>query len=58
MTNSPEYHGVIRCGRGVSPKPNLNEELYERLLQAHVDTTYKLPAYTDDYIRGVVNSVS
>ncbi|KAG1631872.1 hypothetical protein G6F44_010886 [Rhizopus delemar] len=53
---SPEYHGVIRCGRGVSPKPNLNEELYERLLQAHVDTTYKLPAYTDDYIRGVVNS--
>ncbi|KAG1560891.1 hypothetical protein G6F49_002300 [Rhizopus delemar] len=53
---SPENHGVIRCGRGVSPKPNLDDEIYNRHIELHVDNEYVIPDITKDYLNGVIDS--
>ncbi|CAO3704074.1 unnamed protein product [Rhizopus stolonifer] len=55
---SPENHGVIRCGRGVSPKPNLDDEIYNRHIELHVNNEYIIPDITKDYLNGVIDSTS
>ncbi|CEG80194.1 hypothetical protein RMATCC62417_14563 [Rhizopus microsporus] len=55
---SPEHHNVIRVGRGVSPKPNLDEGLYNQHLEIHPAPVYTLPSNTLEYLNGVIDSAS
>lgn len=49
---------MIRCGGGVSPKPNLDDEIYNRHIELHVDNEYIIPDITKDYLNGVIDSVN
>jgi hypothetical protein len=55
---SPENHSVIRCGNGVSYRPNLDENTYQQHLKAHVETTFSLSDVCIPYINKIFNSVS
>ncbi|KAI8327842.1 hypothetical protein EDC96DRAFT_531244 [Choanephora cucurbitarum] len=56
---SPENHGIIRCGKGVSAKPNLDENIYARHLKIREEEKpYPLPAAIIPYVNKVMNSES
>ncbi|CAO3660632.1 unnamed protein product [Rhizopus stolonifer] len=55
---SPEYHNVIRIGRTVSWRPNLDEELYQNHIYEKKDELFSIPACIVEYINSVVDSVS
>ncbi|GAA5809115.1 hypothetical protein MFLAVUS_002519 [Mucor flavus] len=50
LANSLEYHKVVRVGRGVSPKPNLDKELYNRHLDIHKSELYSFSNNTIEYM--------
>ncbi|RCI01784.1 hypothetical protein CU098_010586, partial [Rhizopus stolonifer] len=53
---SPEYHGIIRCGKGVSWRPSLDSDLYKRHVDLHDEISYPLSNTVADYVSFVVNS--
>lgn len=53
---SPEYHNVIRAGRIVSWRPNLDEKLYQQHLEEKKDKLFALPASTIDFLNLVIDS--
>ncbi|ORE09353.1 hypothetical protein BCV72DRAFT_201748, partial [Rhizopus microsporus var. microsporus] len=53
---SPEDHSVIRCGNGVSYRPNLDENTYQQRLKAHVEKTFSLSNVCIPYINKAFNS--
>ena len=55
---SPEYHDVIRGGRGVSRRPNLDDDLYKQPLNLHSEVSYPLSDSATEYANFVVNAVS
>ncbi|CAO3617236.1 unnamed protein product, partial [Mucor hiemalis] len=55
---SPENHDIIRCGKGVSWRPNLDDELYNRHIELHNEVVYPLSSVMAEYVRFVVNSSS
>lgn len=58
MANSLEYHKVVRVGRGVSPKPNLDKELYNRHLDIHKSELYSFSNNTIEYMNVIIDSAS
>ncbi|KAG1144359.1 hypothetical protein G6F37_007464 [Rhizopus arrhizus] len=54
----PEYHDIIRCGKGVSWRPNLDGDLYNRHIDLHDEVSYPLSNTVADYVSFVVNSPS
>lgn len=55
---SPEAHNIIRCGKGVSPRPSLDRSIYNKHLESHAVKEYPLPASCIKYIDAVIDSVS
>jgi hypothetical protein len=56
-TVSPEYHNVIRVGRIVSWRPNLDEKFYQHHLKEKKDKLFALPASAVDFLNLVIDSV-
>ncbi|KAG1466888.1 hypothetical protein G6F56_004605 [Rhizopus delemar] len=55
---SPENHNVIRCGKNVSPRPNLDENIYKDHLKNHEKKEYELPKVCIPYLDKVFSSKS
>ncbi|KAG1449113.1 hypothetical protein G6F46_001409 [Rhizopus delemar] len=53
---SPEAHNIIRCGKGVSPRPSLDRSIYNKHLESHAVKEYPLPASCIKYIDAVIDS--
>ncbi|CEI94896.1 hypothetical protein RMCBS344292_09099 [Rhizopus microsporus] len=54
---SPEYHHIIRRGKGIFWRPNLDSDLYNRHVDLHYEISYPLSNTVADYISFVVDSV-
>lgn len=57
IKHSPEYPDILRGGKGVSWLPNLDNNLYDELLESHDDATFPVPTVAAEYIRLVFSSV-
>ncbi|RCH90159.1 hypothetical protein CU097_003960 [Rhizopus azygosporus] len=55
---SPESHGTIRCGKNVSPRPNLDRSIYRVHQRNHERKEYELPTALIPYLEKVLNSES
>ncbi|CEG68184.1 hypothetical protein RMATCC62417_04496 [Rhizopus microsporus] len=55
---SPESHGTIRCGKNVSPRPNLDRSIYRVHQKNHERKKYELPTALIPYLEKVLNSES
>ncbi|ORE21199.1 hypothetical protein BCV71DRAFT_241776 [Rhizopus microsporus] len=53
---SPEYHHIIRRGKGIFWRPNLDSDLYNRHVDLHYEISYPLSNTVADYISFVVDS--
>ncbi|KAG1449688.1 hypothetical protein G6F55_010053 [Rhizopus delemar] len=53
---SPESHSIIRCGKGISSRPNLDRGIYKRHVEGHVERKHPLPSEYVPYINSVIDS--
>ncbi|KAL9537076.1 hypothetical protein MBANPS3_012106 [Mucor bainieri] len=53
---SPASHKIVRCGKGVSPRPYLDRKLYNRHLATFTSETHALPANCVPYMDKVIDS--
>ncbi|RCI06048.1 hypothetical protein CU098_013542, partial [Rhizopus stolonifer] len=53
---SPEYHNIIRCGENVSPRPNLDDKIYNEHIKHHEVKSYKVPELYIPYLNGIFKS--
>ncbi|KAI7897513.1 uncharacterized protein BX663DRAFT_533809 [Cokeromyces recurvatus] len=53
---SLEAHGVVRCGEGVSPRPNLNRASYNEYCKSHQNKEFPIPSEGVPYNDAVVDS--
>ncbi|KAG1053460.1 hypothetical protein G6F43_004462 [Rhizopus delemar] len=52
----PESHNIIRCGKGISPRPTLDRDIYKRHGEGHVECKHLLPSEYVPYINSVIDS--
>jgi hypothetical protein len=53
-----ESHNIIRCGKGVSPRPTLNRKIYKDHVRGHnIQERLPLPVECVPYINSVIDSV-
>jgi hypothetical protein len=55
---SPENHNVIRCGKNVSPRPNLDKNIYNDYLKNPEEKIYELPKVFIPYLDDIFSSIS
>jgi hypothetical protein len=55
---SPENHNIIRCGKGVSHRPNLDPSIYMAHLDSHEENKFGIPDAYIPFLNGIFSSVS
>lgn len=55
---SPEANNIIRSGKGVSPKPYLDRDLYNKHMEARKTPDNPMPQVFHKYIDNFISSVS
>lgn len=55
---SPEANNIIRSGKGVSPKPYLDRDLYNKHVETQCIEGYPMPQTFHEYIDAYVDSVT
>ncbi|KAL9551135.1 hypothetical protein PS6_005149 [Mucor atramentarius] len=53
---SPVSHRIVRCGKGISPRPYLNRALYNRHLATFQSENHALPSDCVVYMNSVIDS--
>lgn len=57
LSYSPEANGVIRSGKGVSPRPHLDHDLYNKHMEARCTECSSIPENFRQYIDAFAESV-
>lgn len=55
---SPEANNIVRSGNGVSPKPYLDRDLYNKHMKARIIYTQPIPHVFHKYIDAYIDSVN
>lgn len=55
---SPEANNIIRSGKGISPRPYLDRNLYNKHMDNHEIEKYPLPSLLRDHLNAAINTVT